>query len=103
MAFDAFLKIEGIQGESTDANHKDWIEIISYGIGVIQPTSASASTAGGASAERATFRDLTVKKSLDKASPKLALYCADGTHIKEVVLELCRAGGEKMKYMQYTA
>jgi Type VI secretion system effector, Hcp len=26
-AYDAFLKIDGIKGESTDSNHKDWIEI----------------------------------------------------------------------------
>ncbi|WP_353327541.1 type VI secretion system tube protein Hcp, partial [Chitiniphilus shinanonensis] len=27
MAFDAFIKIDGIPGESTDDKHKDWIEI----------------------------------------------------------------------------
>ena len=26
MAFDCFLKIEGVPGESTDDKHKDWIE-----------------------------------------------------------------------------
>ncbi|MCC7212711.1 MAG: type VI secretion system tube protein Hcp, partial [Candidatus Brocadia sp.] len=26
---------------------------------------------------------------------------ADGTHIKSVILELCRAGGDKVKYMEY--
>jgi type VI secretion system secreted protein Hcp len=40
-------------------------------------------------------------KTLDKASPKLALACADGTHIKEIIVEFCRAGGEKLKYMEY--
>ena len=29
MAFDAFLKVDGIPGESTDDKHKDWIEILS--------------------------------------------------------------------------
>ncbi len=29
------------------------------------------------------------------------MACADGTHIDEVVLELCRAGGDKLKYMEY--
>ena len=27
MAFDAFLKIDGIPGESSDEKHADWIEI----------------------------------------------------------------------------
>ena len=99
--FDAFLKVEGIPGESTDDKHADWIEIISYSAGVSQTASASASSGGGASAERADFQDFSVVKALDKASPKLAVACADGTHIPTVTLELCRAGGDKLKYMEY--
>ena len=30
-AFDAFLSIDGIKGESQESNHKDWIEIASFG------------------------------------------------------------------------
>ncbi len=101
MAFDAFLKIDGIPGESTDDKHKDWIEVLSYSTGITQPTSGSASTGGGATAERAHFTDFSIVKALDKASPKIALACADGTHVKEVVVELCRAGGDKVKYMEY--
>ncbi|MGQ9575806.1 MAG: Hcp family type VI secretion system effector [Thermoguttaceae bacterium] len=102
MAFDAFLKIDGIPGESTDDKHKDWIEILSYSWGLRQPASGSSSTAGGRSAERADFQDFSVVKALDKASPKLFLACANGQHIKQVKLELCRAAGDKQKYMEYT-
>ena len=101
MAFDAFLKIDGIPGESTDDKHKDWIEVLSYGAGIQQPASATASRSGGAPAERANFQDFSITKALDKASPKLALACADGTHIKQITLELCHAGGDKVKYMEY--
>jgi type VI secretion system secreted protein Hcp len=101
MAFDAFLKISDIPGESSDDKHKDWIEVLSFSCGVSQRASGSASTGGGATAERADFQDFSIVKTLDKASPKLALACAGGTHIKEVVLELCRAGGDKVKYMEY--
>lgn len=102
MAFDGFIKIDGIQGESKDDKHKDWMEIKSCDWGVTQPTSAAASTAGGGSSERASFQDLVITKELDKASPKLAVYCADGSHIKEVVVELCRAAGsDKLKYMEF--
>ena len=101
MAFDAFLKVDGVPGESTDDKHKDWIEVLSYSCGVSQPASGSASSGGGASSERADFQDFSIVKALDKASPKLALACADGTHIKEVIVELCRAGGDKVKYMEY--
>ena len=101
MAFDAFLKIGSISGESTDDAHKDWIEVLSYNMGISQTASGSASSGGGASSERADFHDFSIVKALDKASPKLALYCAKGTHIDEVKLELCRAGGDKLKYMEY--
>lgn len=101
MAFDAFLKIEGIPGESTDSNHTDWIEVLSFNTGITQPTSASASTGGGGPSERANFQDFSVVKALDKSSPLIALACANGTHIGEVIIELCRAGGDKLKYMEY--
>jgi type VI secretion system secreted protein Hcp len=101
MAFDAFLNVDGIPGESTDDAHADWIEVLSYSSGVSQTASGSASSGGGASSERADFQDFSIVKTLDKASPKLAVACADGTHIAKVVLELCRAGGDKVKYMEY--
>jgi hypothetical protein len=33
MAFDTFLKIDGIPGESTDDKHKDWMEISLFLLG----------------------------------------------------------------------
>ena len=100
MPFDAFIKIDTIPGESTDDKHKDWIEVLSFSMGVSQAKSGSASTAGGATSQRADFQDFSFVKALDKSSPKLGLACADGTHIKEIKLELCRAGGDKVKYYE---
>lgn len=102
MASDMFLKIDGIKGESTDADHKEWMEIESFNWGVSQPASSVVSTAGGGTVGRASFGDLAVTKMLDSASPNIALASASGQHIKEVVIELCRSAGEKrVKYMEY--
>jgi type VI secretion system secreted protein Hcp len=46
MALDMFCKIDGIDGESTDDAHADWIELLSYSHGVSQPVSG-ASRSGG--------------------------------------------------------
>lgn len=100
MAFDAFLSVDGIPGESSDDAHTDWIEVLSFSMGISQTASASASSGGGASAERADFQNFSIVKALDKASPKIAVACADGTHISEIIFELCRAGGDKLKYME---
>ena len=43
MAVDMFLKISGIDGESTDHKHKDEIEVFSWSWGVSQ----TGSTGGG--------------------------------------------------------
>ncbi|MEW6730064.1 MAG: type VI secretion system tube protein Hcp [Acidobacteriota bacterium] len=101
MAIDTFLKIEGIDGESTDEKHKKEIEVLSFSWSVSQPTSASPSTAGSLSAERAQFGDLVIVKAIDKASPKLMEACCSGEHLKSARLEMCRAGGDKEPYMEY--
>jgi type VI secretion system secreted protein Hcp len=100
MAFDCFIKIDGVPGESSDDKHKDWIEILSYSHGLSQPGSGSASSGGGRSAERCDHQDFSIVKTLDKASPKLALFCCRGDHIKEIKMDLCRATGDKQKYME---
>src|SRR6185503_17468117 len=100
MAFDAFLKIEGVPGESKDTKHSEWIEVISYQMGVDQPASASASSVGSLSAECANWRQFIVNKQIDKGSPKLAQACASGEHYPTVTLEVCRAGGDKQPYME---
>jgi type VI secretion system secreted protein Hcp len=101
MAFDTFLKISTIPGESTDAKHKDWIEVLSFSTGMVQLLSGSVSSGGALSAERTSHEDFSLVKTLDKASPKLALACCVGEHIPEVNVELCRATGNKAVYMKY--
>jgi type VI secretion system secreted protein Hcp len=101
MAFDCYIKIDGIEGESSDAKHKAWMEVLSYNMGVSQPTGGVVSTAGGGTSQRATFHEFSFTKVLDKASPKIGLACAKGAHIKEIVLEVCRAGGaDKVKFYE---
>ena len=100
MAFDSFLKVDGIPGESKDSNHKDWIEVLAFRHGAVQPVSTTASSAGGAATERAEFTPLTITKQVDKASPELWKACFTGRHIKEVVLQLYRSGGDKQQYLE---
>jgi type VI secretion system secreted protein Hcp len=89
------------QVKACDDKHAGWIEITDFDLDVSQKISSTASSAGGASAERADFSVFSLSKQLDKASPQLALACAAGTHIGTIVVELCRAGGDKVRFMQY--
>ena len=78
MSFDGYLQIKDAPGECTDDKHKDWIEIQSYSHHIHQPASATASSAGGATAERVEHGTFDFVHLLDKSSPKLFEFCCTG-------------------------
>jgi type VI secretion system secreted protein Hcp len=88
---DYFLKIDGIEGESSDRDHKGEIEIVSFSWGLSQLGDASGG--GGAGGGKATLQDFHFTASFNKASPQLMLACANGQHIKQGTLT-GRAGGK---------
>jgi type VI secretion system secreted protein Hcp len=90
MPANAFLRIDGIKGESTDDRHREWIEILSFSWGCSQQAGASQVGSGGRSSGRTDFADLAIVKPLDAATPLLFKACAKGEHIKEVVGETIR-------------
>jgi len=102
MAFDAYLKIDGIDGEATDDKHAKWIGVQSYSVGVSQPHQGSVSSGGGRTAGRADAKNLVVNKMIDMASPKLQLYCCEGTSIPKITLEVCQHTGEKHTFATVT-
>jgi type VI secretion system secreted protein Hcp len=101
MAFDVFLKIDGIKGESTDARHRDEIEPESFSWGVSQQGTTSAGGGGGSG--KAIFQDLHVVMKVSQASPPLFLACVQGRHIKTAILTCRKAGGrEQQDFLRYT-
>jgi type VI secretion system secreted protein Hcp len=102
MAIDVYLQLDGIKGESMDGEHKDWIECSSVHWGIVQPKSATSSTAGGHTAERAELADIALHKVADVSSPILMQACAAGRTIPTARLEFLRADGqgERIKYFE---
>ena len=104
MAKDAFLKIAGIDGESTDDVHKNWIEINSFQHDVSQAIGGAASSQGGLSGEKVSHGVFTIEKNIDKATPKLFDKCCTGQTIDEIELSLNRSAGgsgDKVQYMHW--
>jgi len=101
MAIDTYLQIEGIKGESADDKHKDWIEVLSVNMGVLQPRSSTSSTAGGHTAERCEHRTLSISKLADLSSPLLMQHCSMGKTIPKAKLEFMRADGDGMRIKYY--
>jgi len=96
--FDAFLKLDGIKGESADAKHKGEIDIESFSWGLSQ-TGISA-TGGGGGAGKVKVHDMYFRKQADASSPLLFLNCANGSHIKEANFVVRKAGGEQLEYLK---
>ena len=100
MAADYFLQITGVPGESTDAKHKDWIDVESWSWG--ETNSGSAHAGGGAGAGRVVINDFFFTTHVSKASPKLFLACASGQHLKEAKLVAVKPGKGQQEFLTWT-
>lgn len=94
MATDVYLKIDGIDGESEDDRHRNWIEVSNVLYAVHQPRADTLSTAGGHTSGKAELHPVTFKKLTDSASPILLQTCATGKTIPKAVFEFMRADGD---------
>ena len=100
-SIDFFLKIDGIEGESKDAKHKNEIDIAAFSWSEHQ--SGTAHAGGGFGGGKVQAGDAQFSSSyFSKASPKLFLACASGEHIKKAVLICRRAGKEQQEFLKWT-
>ena len=99
-AVDYFLKIEGVDGESTDATHKGEIELESWSWGEAQH--GTHASGGGGGAGKVQMQDFHFMMNVNKASPKLFLNCATGAHIGNAVLTARKAGKDQQDYLKVT-
>ena len=100
MAQDIFLKIEGIEGESSDSNHANEIDVLSWNWLVTQDANMHSGSGGGAG--KAQVSDLEFEHNVDSASPNLLKMALTGKHISEAVLTVRKAGGEPLEYLKIT-
>jgi len=89
---ECFLKIDGIDGESQDVQHKGEIAIQSWSWGESQ--SIPSSSGSGAGAGKVNLQPFQFTMLTSKASPKLFLAGASGQRLKTAALT-CRQSGQK--------
>ena len=93
-----FLKVDGVQGESSDAQHPGEIDVKSFHIKAINTPGTAG---GGGSAGKVAFSQAEFTKSYDKSSPQLLQKVANGAHIKTVSFTFRRAGGAGENFLVY--
>jgi len=94
---DYFLKVDGVEGESTDDKHKAEIELESFSFGGTNAGSFSSGAGGGTG--KVALQDFHFVKKCDKASPKLFVACATGEHIKMATLTCRKAGKDQQEFL----
>jgi len=90
MAFDAYLEIIGIDGESLRRGYENQIEVLSFSFGASNPPTVSRGQAVGSGVG---LSDFTFLKRLDAASSDLFLACCTGRRLEKVTCSLQRGGG----------
>lgn len=94
MAFDTYIKFDGIDGEVTAKGMDKSIEIYSFSWGASNPTSAHSSGGKALSAGKVSVSSFNLMKKADKTSTVLFQSCAIGKMIKKATLTMRKAGGE---------
>jgi len=96
----AYLKIDGVDGESKDRDHDKWIDILSIKEALSVP--ASTSVDGGRTRASAVLEDIVLSKEIDRTSPTLRDKLARGEVISTVMIELTSTYGEaRQTYFKY--
>jgi type VI secretion system secreted protein Hcp len=95
-----FLKMAGIEGESTDRQHAKEMDVLTWSWGL--SNTGSARTGGGGGAGRVNMQDLSFTKTIDKATPQLMLAVANGKQLLEAVLTVRRSGETPVEYLVIT-
>jgi type VI secretion system secreted protein Hcp len=88
---DAFLALDGIQGESQDSVHANQIDVLSWSWSLTN--SGSAHFAKGMGQGKVQVGDIHIVKRVDSATPILMQACTTGTHIANGTLTVRKAGG----------
>jgi type VI secretion system secreted protein Hcp len=95
----AFLKLDGIPGESTNANHPGEIDVQAFDFAV---SNSATGGAGGAGGGKATFAPIKFTKTYDKSSPLLFARTASGQHIPSATFTFKRPGAHGDGFLVYT-
>jgi len=105
MAFDAFIKLDTITGESTDSKMAGCMECFSFSLGAANPVTIGSGTGGGGGG-KASLNSLSFTKKTDSASPTLFQTCVTGAHLATGTVTLRKAGqaatgSPQMPYLVY--
>ena len=94
-AQDYYLELDGIPGESSDAQHQNWIDILSFEHGIENPADGGAA---GRAAGRPLFKDFHICKEIDKSTTPIQEADRRETVIENAKFEVVKNGRVILRY-----
>ena len=91
-AWDAYLTVDGVTGESQRAGHEGEIELISFDQGGSNPSSVGIGSGGGTGTVNLT--SFNFMKKTDAASAQLFQHMCTGKHFPTAKVTLYKSGGD---------
>ena len=95
---DMFLKLDGVDGESSDPAHKGEIQIDGFRFNLVSPRDSFTNQATGVR----RWSHLTLRAKVDKSTPLLFMNLATNGKIPKAVLTCRKAGKEQFEYFKVT-
>lgn len=94
----AFVKFEGIKGESLDKDHQGWSDLLGLNQTTFQKLVDGSTSLAGSSGSGGL---ISVIKSFDKASPKIAESLSTGKILPMVEIQICKNSSDRVCYYNY--
>ncbi|MDC9592073.1 Hcp family type VI secretion system effector [Xenorhabdus sp. IM139775] len=90
----AFVKFDGITGESKAKGHEDWVGLQFFSFGIINSTATDLNVQSFGSG-KGILRQLALNINYDKALVTLQQYAILGKHIATIEIDMLHAVGDK--------
>lgn len=95
---DMFMKLDGVDGESQETDHKDEIQLDGFRLNLVSPRDSFTNQAAGAR----RWSHLSMRAKVDKSTPLLFQKLARNEKIPKAVLTCRKAGKEQFEYFKIT-
>lgn len=98
--YDIFMQITGVTGESTDANHRGWIDVLAFSHGL--SNAGAGVIGGGGGGNKVSHADFVLAKNLDKSTLPMFLKVNQGTRTPTVIVEFQKSGDTPLVFYRVT-
>lgn len=97
-----YVQIEGIQGDATHQDHKEWLDVQHIAWGVGRGIQTTVGAAGNREASQPSLSEVTLSRITDKATPAIFYEACTGKVGKKVVIHFVTTGDPGDTYLEYT-